>query len=309
MKAFVGGLLIATALSAPARAAEEPKSVKQDQHVQVVAYDPDNPVYLHLHAGFVTDIRVSDKEKITDIYGSSDSLVFKHFSAHDAVIKPKMSLPPQPMFIKTARLDGSGDRMYPLVLDAVDPDPPPGLPGTGGAIARASLIDVSPAPDDGRPYIVRYTYPADEAAAAAAKRGAAVAAWQAKRHTQQINAKMRQPDPVVINSTYRAQGTAAEVAALMPDATWDDGQSTFFRFDGNRRLPVPYVLNPDGNEAVVDYSVVGRTLTIHQTAKAFRLRDGDQILCVFNGNYTPGGHDNGTGTTRPDVVREMGAKK
>ncbi|HZV93212.1 MAG TPA: TrbG/VirB9 family P-type conjugative transfer protein, partial [Caldimonas sp.] len=115
--------------------------------------------------------------------------------------------------------------------------------------------------------------------------------------------------PVVINATYTAQGTDEARTALAPNATWDDGRSTYFRFVGNRRLPVPYVLNPDGEEAVVDYTVQDRTLIIHKTAARFRLSDGDLILCISNGNYTPGGVNTGTGTTSPDVVREMKASK
>jgi type IV secretion system protein VirB9 len=64
---------------------------------------------------------------------------------------------------------------------------------------------------------------------------------------------------------------------------------------------------PDGEEAVVDYTVRDRTLTIHKTAARFRLRDGDLILCITNPNHSAAGFNPGTGTASPDVVREMKA--
>lgn len=303
MRAVAALLLTSALLASSAQAAQQPKPVRQDEHVQIVPYDENNPVYLHLRAGHTAVVEISDKERITDIFLSDSSSLRKKDSGHFAFFKPLMHMPPQPIFIKATKLDGSGDRLYPLVLDATDPDPPPGLPGENGQVAKAST-DVF-GTDDGRPYIVRFTYPAEAAKKAAAQREAAAKIWRAKRDMHLAAAKLREPAPTVINTGYQAQGTPEEQAALAPNATWDDGQSTYFRFDGNRRLPVPYVLNPDGKEAVVDYTVQDRTLIIHQTAARFRLRDGDQILCVFNPTYSPAGFNPGTGTTSPDVVREM----
>ncbi len=84
---------------------------------------------------------------------------------------------------------------------------------------------------------------------------------------------------------------------------WDNGQSTFFRFPGNQRIPVISALTPDGREGVVNSSVSGETVTVHQLAPGFVLRDGRQVACVTNHAYDPVGVRPGTGTTSPDVER------
>ncbi|MDB5848223.1 MAG: hypothetical protein JWP29_1975 [Rhodoferax sp.] len=89
-------------------------------------------------------------------------------------------------------------------------------------------------------------------------------------------------------------------------AVWDNGQSTYFRFPGNARIPSIFVVNPDGKEAVANYTVdpEAGTIAIHQTARMFKLRDGDKVACIANLNWNPVGWNPGTGTTSTDVVRE-----
>lgn len=67
----------------------------------------------------------------------------------------------------------------------------------------------------------------------------------------------------------------------------DDGTSTFFHFPGHMRIPTIYAVLPDGKEAVVPWTMdtTARTVVVHQTAKEFRLRDGDNVLCLTNRHY------------------------
>lgn len=90
-------------------------------------------------------------------------------------------------------------------------------------------------------------------------------------------------------------------------SVWDDGLSTFFRFPGNSRIPTFFVTNPDGKEAVASYTVDpgSHLVTVHQTAAAFKLRDGDAVMCITNNAYSPVGSDPGTGTTTPNVERVL----
>src|SRR4029453_9572697 len=64
------------------------------------------------------------------------------------------------------------------------------------------------------------------------------------------------------NTAYQGQGTEADRAALAPsappgeDAMWDDGQRTFLRYPGNRRVPHAWQILPDGKEGVVGQTTV-----------------------------------------------------
>ena len=163
-------------------------------------------------------------------------------------------------------------------------------------------------------YLVRFTYPAEERAAAnaaaAARRqagAAAAAARRASRETLLARERLATPQPAVINTQYEGQGDRdlAPSSTATEPAMWDDGQSTFLRFPGNRRLPTFFVIHPDKREASVNYSVATNgVVTLHQTAGEFRLRDGNQVLCIFNRAFDPTGRNPGTGTTSADVVRE-----
>ena len=104
-------------------------------------------------------------------------------------------------------------------------------------------------------------------------------------------------------------GDIAPFPAIGRPVVWDDGQSTFMRFAGNQRIPVPYVVLPDGKEAVIDRTVIAdgsdHIVMLPQTAKEIRLRDGDAVACIVNNNWTPAGRNPGTGTTSPNIVRVL----
>ena len=100
----------------------------------------------------------------------------------------------------------------------------------------------------------------------------------------------------------KGQEAAATPPGFAP-VVWDNGQSTFFRFPGNQRIPVISALTPDGREGVVNSSVSGETVTVHQLAPGFVLRDGRQVACVTNHAYDHVGVRPGTGTSSPEVER------
>jgi type IV secretory pathway VirB9-like protein len=108
-------------------------------------------------------------------------------------------------------------------------------------------------------------------------------------------------------------GARAETALNGPSLAaqvWDDGQNSYFRFPGQSRIPTFYVVNPDGKEAVTDYTVdpAHDQVVVHQTAAEFKLRDGAEVACIFNHAYNPVGYSPGTGTITDNVVREPGVK-
>jgi type IV secretion system protein VirB9 len=76
-----------------------------------------------------------------------------------------------------------------------------------------------------------------------------------------------------------------------------------FQFPGNERIPGIFVVDPDGKEATASYSVSAGNVEVGQTAREFRLRDGNTVLNVYNLGYNTVGQNPGTGTTSPDISR------
>lgn len=104
---------------------------------------------------------------------------------------------------------------------------------------------------------------------------------------------MAQPTSVIPapNANFRYGYRGADL--LRPDQTWDDGRTTFLRFNGNRRLPNIYSQLPDGKETLAASSsepdASGNTLKIAGTGQKWWLRDGDQVGCLFDIGPDPQG--------------------
>jgi type IV secretion system protein VirB9 len=272
-------LLVSCAAAARALAAQEPAPAPNDGRMRIVPYQRDNVVHLVTSVGSSLALQFDDKETVADIWVSDSSKTDIRMTAagNVAIVKPAVALPSEPMFVRTQRADGSL-RLYTFQLEVRQTD--------------------DPGPNADTMYRVRFTYPGDLAAAraAAARSDAAARADKiAARHL--ADASPAEP----MNYRYVAKGDRN----LVPIEMWDDGLSTYIRYAGNQRIPSVYVVDPDGKEALTNYSVEGSLITIHQTAPRFCLRDGDTVLCIWNRGWNPAASNPGTGTTNPDVVREL----
>jgi type IV secretion system protein VirB9 len=273
-------LALATALlgsAVPACAALLPTPAAGDPRMRTVQYQPDNVVNVVTTLGATLAIQFAADEAVADIWVSdSDKKDCRVVGAGNvALVKPAVKLAPAPMFVRTQKADGSF-RLYTFQLEVRDGDAP-----------AADTM-----------FRIRFVYPAEQAAA---RRAAAVKAAQQTREVQARRALAAAPPPGPPNYRYVAQGDAN----LLPSAMWDDGQQTHIRWPGNVRVPAVYVIGPDGKEMLANFSVENGEVTVHQTDRMFRFRDGDTVLCVFNRGWDPVGANPGTGTTSPSVVREI----
>ncbi len=95
---------------------------------------------------------------------------------------------------------------------------------------------------------------------------------------------------------------------LAPVNAWDDGEYTYFKFPGNRDLPAIYLVDPDGNESIVNRHSAGaasETVVVHRVAQRWVLRLGDRALAIWNDAYDPAGRRNTSRTSSPDVNRVL----
>jgi type IV secretion system protein VirB9 len=286
MKQAILSLLACTALSTPTWALVEPKGSKDDSHVCTASYSPGQVIHLHGKYGQTTTIEFSSPgEQIKSVAVDDTAHLKRSMAANVVWLKPTIEeTDPSPLTVLTYNTkDETKTKVYVFQWDAGS---------SGGRIASNSQI----APASDPCYIVRVNDPNWNYE----ERAAAWRAQQAVIAQQRAEAALKENRPARINKHYVARGNLRPVPRV-----WDDGNTTFVKFEGNERIPTVYVVNPDGKEAVTGYSVEGHTIQIHQVARSIRLRDADTILCVFNQAYDPVGTPTGTGTTSTSVIRDV----
>jgi type IV secretion system protein VirB9 len=284
------GLMMACALPSLAHAEQDPMSGSFDTRMRYVAYNPGQVVHLSTIVGDTMVVSFAPTETVTSV-AETDTI---HLAAvpkgNYLFLKPSAPLALQPIIVLTQRADGSL-RRYVFEIETVN------------AATTANGAD-------GVFYSVQFTYPADEAAAAAV-RAKAEAARIAQLNQEALSRAEKtaatsilnnqRTDPFIGPRNYRyvAQGDRS----LAPLAVWDNGYSTVIQFPGNTRIPSIFVIDPDGKEATATYSVDGNTVQIGQTAREVRLRDGDTVLNIYNLGYNTVGGNPDTGTTSASVQR------
>jgi type IV secretion system protein VirB9 len=323
------------AWSAPAAAVEAPAPAGADPRVRVIAYNPQQVVKLYAVPGATLTIQLAPGETVAGLPVSDQSLLDEPEPADPGTSHLALAGGPAPSERAAAGRGASTDRNlftavrgnFVMIKALRELDPQPLFiigrttdPTTGREVMRAYTFELSTragpltaeAPDTY--YLVRFTYPAEDRAAAAAAavarhqaNAAAATARRKEREDRQARERLQLAStatatPGVMNWNYDGQGDRA----LAPAEVWDDGQSTFLRFPGNRRVPAIFSVLADGREAAVNYSVsTAGLITVHQTGPALRLRDGGLVLCIVNRAHDATGRNPGTGTTSPDVVREI----
>lgn len=82
---------------------------------------------------------------------------------------------------------------------------------------------------------------------------------------------------------YNFAYTISGPERLAPIRIFDDGEFTYFEFrDKNADLPAFFLVDPEGNESVINYRMRDNFLVVERVAKKFTLRYGVEIVCVFN---------------------------
>src|SRR3954452_17929529 len=257
--------------AASASALQQPAAGLRDTRVRHVVYDPVNVVKINGVIRASTQVMFAEDEEID------------HVAIGDAVsweITPAGNI----LFLKsrerhlstnlqgvTTRRDGR-KRSYQFEL----------------AINEGSLADSY--------FVVRFAYPEDEAERRRWEAGFHRSSAEAGAIDQTFAAHARSGPR---NWRYSAQGSPV----LEPDSVYDDGRETTLRFAGNREVPAVYLVAADGAESLVPKDVRGELVVVHAIGRQLRLRQGAEVLCLFNEGYDPAGVNYRTNTASPGVVR------
>ena len=95
--------------------------------------------------------------------------------------------------------------------------------------------------------------------------------------------------------------------AVKPVAAFDDGVRTHLRFGSRADLPAVFLLNEDGTESLLNFTVEEGVIVLHRIARRFVVRRGGLVGCIVNRGYDGGGERLESGTVAPNVLRERKA--
>jgi len=295
--------LLATSLlyAAPAFAVVDPPAASiNDARMRTIVYDQNNPVELYVVPGASLRLQLGADESVVQIVASDQNMITPDpasapppaasgiMSATGApgatppscdpnlcrsvvgnfvYLKPLRALDPQPLFIQTQRVGEDGR--------------PEMVPYTFELLTRHPVLNGQPA----QPMVwgLRFIYPDRERAAKAA-------AWlkqkQEREEAAREAAALAAPPPLAPDAKSNWRYGYRGAASVQPDEVWDDGRSTFLRFNGNRRVPNIYNQLPDGHESIPAVASTpdetGNTIKIAHTETKWFIRDGDEAGCLFD---------------------------
>lgn len=134
-------------------------------------------------------------------------------------------------------------------------------------------------------YALRFSYPQPAAASTA---GASIESTLARAAAGRVH-----------NLDYGYCGSHQ----LKPQSAWDDGAQTHLRFGSRQELPAVFVLNDDGSESLVNFTIEGDEMLVHRVARRFTVRRGRLRGCIVNESFTGAGQRLESGTVTPAVER------
>jgi type IV secretion system protein VirB9 len=91
--------------------------------------------------------------------------------------------------------------------------------------------------------------------------------------------------------------------SIMPIAASDDGVHTRLTFAAKAEQPAIFILNEDGSESLLNFSMDEGDVILHRVARRLILRRGSLAGCVVNKGYTGSGERLKSHTVSEDVER------
>jgi len=227
-----------------AQALQKARPIATDARIKTVRYTA-NEVYRFVgHYGYHAIIELAESEKIQSISLGDSTSWNIEANEHRILIKPISQLAETNMIVVTDK------RLYHFELDATE-------------VENIGAKDLT--------FVMRFIYPE---------------AYGAGFATHIVNADTVPDinDPEIretLNFNYSIVG--GETVA--PIRIFDDGEFTYFQFkDKNADVPAFFLVDPLGNESVINFRARGDYIVIERVGPRFTLRHGADINCVFNEN-------------------------
>jgi type IV secretion system protein VirB9 len=330
--------LALTLMSSVSFAAEMPKQCGSDPRERCIDYRPGQIVTVILYPGMSTTIELPEGETVFFLGASDNSVITSEQAAPRKGVSAETTGDPN---LETSVPGGDNPGRFVMLKAKRELAAQPFVvigtwthPVTGQKIHRRHIFELHtktrPRPNGGMVQVgletspeissdaffsVVFSDPVARREIRNAERAKALAEEEARTVSDRLD--QIQTSTLKRNIYYLGQGTDQDKVALAPsappglDAIWDDGQRTHLRYPGNRGSPRVYQVLPDGTEATIGQNTVfdpdtnGSLVIVHQVVPMMRIRDGDSVLCITNMAYDPVGHNPGTGTVDPGIVRDV----
>lgn len=266
-------LILVTALVTRLAFAYDVPGWSSDSRVRRVLYEPDEVVRIEAQRGFATHIALDPTEHIEVVApGDRDGWqIVAQKGDHDVYLKPQLAAHDSNLEIRTDRRSYSFDLVVLPLAAKFD----------NGDVMYRVTFGYLPSADD-------------------------VRKAQAETAAQTVKQRLAAA-PVVRNTAYSMQ-VMPKSDDIAPTAAWDDGRFTYIRIPNNRRIPAIFRVADNHDESVVDKHMDGDTIVVHEIAKRFVLRLGDEVVGLWNDAYDINGlppTDGTTGTTVTGVKRVL----
>ncbi|WP_031358725.1 TrbG/VirB9 family P-type conjugative transfer protein [Caballeronia sordidicola] len=260
--------LVGLMITSPVARAYDLPGWSDDSRVRQIVYAPDAVVRIQAQRGFATHIALDPHEQIQVVApGDRDGWqVVANKGDHDVYLKPQLAAHDSNLEIRTDKRSYSFDL---LVL------PVKAKFGAGDEMYRVTFV-----------------YPDEVKAKAHAETDAEIVA-------------RRVGEPPVVRNTRYSMQAMLHSDDIAPTAAWDDGRFTYIRIPNNRRVPAIFRVADDDTESVVDRHMEDDTIVVHEVAKRFVLRLGDEVVGIWNDAYDMDGVPPHDGTTVVGVKRVL----
>lgn len=235
--------LFTLAAPPPALAVREPKPILSDHRIRTVMYQPDVVFKYVGHYGYQSAIEFAPDEKIDTISMGDSTGWMMNPLGNRLFLKPIEPDATTNMTLITNR------RTYLFEMHA----------------REAEDID-----DADLTFIMRFIYSGS---------GGDGSLQSLTNYLDKVPLVDIEMNPGKYNFKYTISGPES----IAPIRIFDDGEFTYFEFrDKNAEVPAFFLVDAQGNEALINFRTRGNFIVVERVAPRFTLRHGPDVVCVFN---------------------------
>lgn len=138
-------------------------------------------------------------------------------------------------------------------------------------------------------FIVKFNYPAEIAEEKKQENLKKTKFLQETQNNELVTRSLGKLTMPINWDYYKSVNSNSE--SIVPDFVYDDGILTFIGFSNEKQIPSVFLVNANKSEEMLTYNMRAdvlndyRTLVVHQVAEKLILRNGDQVVGIFNKSF------------------------